>query len=102
GAGMPREWRACARENDERRSLELPSDERLELRARDPEVLTCLDEGRPCRVERGLRSEHVEQRGRAERVPLPLDAEVLDGSGYRLLLQRDALLRRAEGGELLD
>src|SRR5919107_1923713 len=98
---MPREWRACARENDERRSLELPADERLELRTGDSEVLTCLDERRPCRIERALRSEHVEQGGGAERVPLPLHAKIFRGGGDRDLLQRDALLSGAKRGELL-
>src|SRR5947208_9888045 len=101
GAGR-REWGACAREVGRRRSLELATDECLELRAGDAEVLACLDERGAGGVERALRGEEIEKRGCAERVPLLLHADVfacrLDGD----LLERDALLRGAQGAELLD
>jgi hypothetical protein len=47
-------------------------------------------------------SQHVEQRRGAEGVPLPLHAQVFHRRGDRDLLQRDALLRGAELGDLLD
>ena len=77
------------------------SHERLELRACDAEVLPCLDERGARPVQRGLRCEHVEQRGRTECVALLLYAKVFLCGVDAGLLNDDALLRGTDGAELL-
>ena len=76
--------------------LQVPSDDRLDLCARDAVVLAGLNERGALLIEGRLRRQQIEQRRRTERIALLLHAEVLLSRGNRSLLNSNSFFRRTE------